>query len=36
MVFHDVVKECVCIFDHRVCAPMSKTLPVANSGVVKA
>ena len=20
MVFHDVVKECVCMFDHRICA----------------
>ena len=27
MVFHEVVEECVCIFDHKVCAPRSKTLP---------
>ena len=25
----DVVEECVCFFDHRVCAPRNKSLPVA-------
>ena len=28
MVFHDVVEQCICIFDNRVCAPSSRTLPV--------
>ena len=27
MVFHDVVEECVCIFDHKVCAQRSRTRP---------
>ena len=27
--FHDVVEECVCIFDHKVFAQRSRTLPVA-------
>ena len=28
MVFHDVVEECVCVFNHRVCVPRSRTYPV--------